>query len=86
MGIRNALEGKRAWRSYRARIKALPQDYQIVFEEVEKYLMKVCGAQGLAYDSTLSGVLEFFEESADLGKGALDVIGTDVATFCDDLL
>lgn len=86
MGVRNALEGKRAWRAYRARIKALPQDYRIVFEEIEKYLMKVCGAQEQAYSSALSGVLEFFEESVDSGKSALDLIGTDVAAFCDDLL
>lgn len=34
----------------------------------------------------LSGVIDLFEEGAALGKGALEVTGSDVAAFCDDLI
>ena len=34
----------------------------------------------------LPGLVEFFEEGAASGKGVLQVIGTDVAAFCDDLI
>jgi DNA-binding ferritin-like protein (Dps family) len=63
-----------------ARVKALPQDYQIVYKEIQKYLFKVGGA------CLLSGIIDFFEEGAALGKGVLEVTGSDVAAFCDDLI
>ena len=30
--------------------------------------------------------LDFFEEGVAAGKGVLELIGTDVAAFCDDLI
>nr|WP_083976580.1 DUF1048 domain-containing protein [Herbidospora sakaeratensis] len=80
LGIRNIVEGKRQWRAYVARIKALPPDYQIVYKEMQRYFFRV-GAADL-----LAGVLDFFEEGAAEGKGVLELTGTDVAAFCDDLI
>jgi DNA-binding ferritin-like protein (Dps family) len=34
----------------------------------------------------LSGIIDLFEEDAALGKGVLEVTGSDVAAFCDDLI
>ena len=34
----------------------------------------------------LSGIMDLFEEGAALGKGVLEVTGSDVAAFCDDLI
>jgi len=34
----------------------------------------------------LSGIIDFFEEGATAGQGVLELIGTDVAAFCDDLI
>lgn len=34
----------------------------------------------------LSGIVDLFEEGAALGKGVLEVTGSDVAAFCDDLI
>ncbi len=37
MNIRDIFfEGKKAWRAHMARVKALPQDYQIVYKEIQK--------------------------------------------------
>lgn len=86
MRIRDIIEGKKKWQAHWARVKALPQDYQIVYKEVQKYLFKV-GPVELTNDTgLLSGIVELFEEGASLGKGVLEVTGNDVAAFCDDLI
>lgn len=68
-----------------ARVKVLPQDYQIVYKEMQKYLFKV-GPIDLPDGPLLPGIVDFFEEGAAMGKGVLELIGTDVAAFCDDLI
>ncbi|QIJ60651.1 DUF1048 domain-containing protein [Streptomyces sp. JB150] len=85
MSIQDIIEGKKQWRAHLARIKALPPDYQIVYKEMQKYLFKV-GPVSLSDGSLLSGIVDFFEEGAAEGKGVLELIGTDVAAFCDDLI
>ncbi|MEV0589983.1 DUF1048 domain-containing protein [Nonomuraea cavernae] len=85
MGIQDIIEGKKQWRAHMARVKALPPDYQIVYKEMQRYFFKV-GPVGLADGSLLSGILEFFEEGVAAGKGVLELIGNDVAAFCDDLV
>jgi DNA-binding ferritin-like protein (Dps family) len=85
MGIQDIIEGKKQWRAHMARVKALPPDYQIVYKEMQRYLFKV-GPVDLADGSLLSGIVDFFEEGAAAGQGVLELIGTDVAAFCDDLV
>jgi len=85
MGIQDIIEGKKQWRAFMARVRALPPDYQIVYKELQKYLFKV-GPVDLADGRLLSGIVDFFEEGAADGKGVLELIGTDVAAFCDGLI
>ena len=85
MGIQDIIEGKKQWRAHMARVKALPPDYQIVYKEIQKYLFKV-GPVDLADGTLLSGIVDFFEEGVAAGKGVLEVVGNDVAAFCDDLV
>ena len=80
MGIQHIIEGKKQWRAHMARVKTLPPDYQIVYKEIQRYLFKVGGG------TLLSGIVDFFEEAAVAGKGVLELIGNDVAAFCDDLV
>ncbi|MFZ5974344.1 MAG: DUF1048 domain-containing protein [Bacillota bacterium] len=86
MKIQDIIEGKKEWRAHVARVKALPQDYQIVYKEIQKYLFKVGPAQLTEGTVLLSGIVDLFEEGAGLGKGVLEVTGSDVAAFCDDLI
>ena len=86
MRIRDIIEGKKEWRAHVARVKALPQDYQIVYKEIQKYLFKVGPIDLTDGTGVLSGIVDLFEEGAALGKGVLEVTGTDVAAFCDDLI
>lgn len=85
MGIRDIIEGKRQWRAHLARVRELPPDYQIVYREIQKYYFKV-GPVDLVDGSLLTGILEFFEEGVAAGKGVLELVGDDVAAFCDDLI
>lgn len=80
MAIQDIIEGKKQWRAHMARVKALPPDYQIVYKEIQRYLFKVGGG------TLLSGIVDFFEEGVAVGKGVLELIGNDVAAFCDDLV
>jgi DNA-binding ferritin-like protein (Dps family) len=85
VGIQDIIEGKQQWRAHMARVKALPRDYQVVYKEIQKYLFKV-GQLNSPGGSLLSGIADFFEEGAAAGKGVLELIGNDVAAFCDDLV
>ncbi|MEU6075874.1 DUF1048 domain-containing protein [Micromonospora sp. NPDC047074] len=85
MSIRNIIEGKKQWRAHVARVKALPPDYRIVYQEMQRYLFKV-GPTDLLDGGLLPGIVDFFEEGVAAGKGVLEVTGTDVAAFCDELI
>lgn len=85
MGIQDIIEGKKQWRALMARVKALPPDYQIVYKEIQKYLFKV-GPVDLPNGTLLSGIVDFFEEGVAADKEVLELIGNDVAAFCDDLI
>jgi DNA-binding ferritin-like protein (Dps family) len=84
--IKEIIEGKKAWQAHMARVKVLPQDYQIVYNEIQKYLYKVGPVEPTDGTSLLFGIIDLFEDGASLGKGVLEVTGRDVAAFCDDLL
>jgi DNA-binding ferritin-like protein (Dps family) len=86
MSIQDIIEGKKEWRAHMARVKALPQDYQLVYKEIQKYLFKVGPAQLTEETGLLSGIVDLFEEGAASGKGVLEVTGSDVAAFCDGLI
>lgn len=86
MRIQDIIQGKKEWRAHMARVKALPQDYQIVYKEIQKYLFKVGPVELSEGTGLLSGIVDLFEEGAAVGKGVLEVTGSDVAAFCDELI
>ena len=84
--IKEAIDGKKKWQAHMARVKALPPDYQIVYKEIQNYLFKAGPAEQSCGTDLLSGIIDLFEEGAALGKGVLEVTGSDVAAFCDELI
>jgi len=86
MSIQDIIEIKKEWRAHVARVKALPKDYQIVYSEIQKYLFKVGPVTLTEGTGLLSGIVDLFEEGATRGKDVLEVTGSDVAAFCDDLI
>lgn len=81
MKIQDIIEGKKEWRVHMARVKALPQDYQIVYKEIQKYLFKVGPVELTDEKGLLSGIIDFFEEGEALGKDVLEVTADCVKTF-----
>jgi DNA-binding ferritin-like protein (Dps family) len=53
---------------------------------MQNYLFKVGPVELNDGTDLLSGIIDLFEEGAALGKGVLEVTGSDVAAFCDDLI
>ncbi|GAE26669.1 hypothetical protein JCM9140_2755 [Halalkalibacter wakoensis JCM 9140] len=86
MRIKDIIEGKKEWRAHMARVKALPKDYQVVYKEIQKYLFKVGPVELTDGTDLLSGIIDLFEEGVASEKGVLEVTGSDVAAFCDDLI
>ena len=86
MSIQDIIEGKKEWRAHMARVKTLPEDYQIVYREIQKYLFKVGPVDLTKGTGLLAGIVDLFQEGAALGKGVLEVTGSDVAAFCDELI
>ncbi|MDG5473196.1 DUF1048 domain-containing protein [Jeotgalibacillus sp. ET6] len=86
MNFKKIIEEKKEWRATVSRVKHLPQDYQIVYKEIQKYLFKVGPVELNEGNGLLLEILSFFEENAASGKAVLDVTGTDVAAFCDELI
>lgn len=86
MSIRDIIERKKEWRAHMARVKALPQDYQVVYKEIQKYLYKIGPVELNKGASLLYGIIDLFEDGASLDKDVLEVTGRDVAAFCDDLI
>ena len=86
MSIQEIMKGKKEWRALVARVKSLPQDYRIVYKEIQKYLFKVGPVELTDGTGLLSGIVDLFEDGAASGKAVLAVTGNDVAAFCDDLI
>ncbi len=86
MRIQDIIEGKKEWRAHIARVKALPKDFQIVYKEIQKYLFKVGPVELTDGIGLLSGIIDLFEEGVAFEKGVIEVTGSDVAAFCDDLI
>jgi DNA-binding ferritin-like protein (Dps family) len=84
--MKDIIEGKKEWRAHMARVKALPKDYQVVYKEIQKYLFKVAPVELTDGTDLLSGIIDLFEEGVATEKGVLEVTGSDVAAFCDDLI
>lgn len=86
MGLHEAFAGKQQWRALQKRAQQLPTDYTIVYQEIQKYYLKVAPVQITSNFDYLSSLLNLFEAGAAQGKPVLDVTGNDVAAFADALI
>lgn len=75
------LDEKREYRQMIKRVKALPKDYRYVYKKIMNYSYNF----GFYLDLG-EQLLEFLEESSSAGRPAFEVIGSDAAAFCDELI
>jgi DNA-binding ferritin-like protein (Dps family) len=81
--IIGSVEEKKEWKAIEKRAKALPHDYHVTYEEIKHYLWK---SSGITTIDAFRVLIDLFEESAANGRQVLEVIGDDVAAFCDELV
>ena len=85
--ILNAIIGdfkeKKRYRKNEKRAKALPTEYAEVYKNIKHYLWNTSGI--LTIDPLIS-LVDMFEEASANGRNVLDITGSDVASFADELV
>jgi DNA-binding ferritin-like protein (Dps family) len=80
--ITGDLEGKRRWRDYKARAKALPQNYRVAVEAIERYLMYF---GSISSDmSIFEDLIDLFERAAADGTSIRGIVGDDPVAFVEE--
>lgn len=82
-----SLDDKREWKAIEARAKALPSEYRNAYNAIKKYLYSTGGLSDWEdIRRIFTGILDLLEEGAVEGKKVTDLMGKDVAAFCDELM
>ena len=84
--FRHIAREKRRYKQQEERVGALPEDYRYVYRQIQQYMWSNSGGSGMDLLPIFTDLLDLFETAAAEGKPVLDVTGTDVAAFCDELL
>lgn len=85
--IFNKLIGeKKEYREMVRRVKQLPDDYQFVYDKIQKYMWSFCAGDGYDMLKIHYELIELFEVGAANHQHVLEITGEDVATFSDQLL
>ena len=87
MGIIKAIIGdfadKKDYRQNEKRAKALPTEFAEAYKDIRNYLWNTSGVMTI---EPFKMLVEMFEEAAADGKQVKDIVGSDVATFADELV
>lgn len=84
--FREARRQKAIWKNTKRRVKNLPNDYQFVYKQMQKYIFKVALLDETEVNAIFTEVMHLFEQGVLSDKHVLEVTGHDVAAFCDALV
>lgn len=76
------LNEKKRYREAEKRALALPAEYSQAYKDIKTYLWSVSGIMSI---EPLVSLVDLLEEAAAGGRKVIDVTGTDVASFADEL-
>lgn len=77
---------KKEYKMMMARVAAMPKDYQFVFKKIQNYMFSRAGGDGMDMLQVQYDLIDLFETGVADSKKVLEITGTDVADFCDELL
>ncbi|MBO0440506.1 hypothetical protein DOK67_0001806 [Enterococcus sp. DIV0212c] len=69
-----------------ARLRELPDEYQMVYKEIQKFLWEFTAGDGMDMLPVMLDLLEFFEEGAANNIPVLQLVGEDVGSFAENTL
>ena len=84
--ISKAIGDKRRWREYKARVKALPPDYRMAVDAIERYLMYFGVLDADSAASLFEDVADLFEQAAADETPIREIVGDDPVEFVDALV
>jgi DNA-binding ferritin-like protein (Dps family) len=76
---------RKEWKTFEARAKRLPADYQAAWGKINAYLWPHSDFTGRNLMPILDGVLGLLEETAADGLSIQEVLGDDIKGFCSAL-
>ncbi|CAM3913345.1 DUF1048 domain-containing protein [Aeromicrobium ponti] len=79
--IVGSLDEKREYKEMQKRAKQLPEEYYEVYKAIQKYMFTT----GMADWRVFYEIIELLELAELDGRSIKDVVGDDVAAFCDEL-
>lgn len=77
---------KKEYKQQMARVKALPEDYQFVFEKIQRYMWNFAAGDGYDMLKIQYELIDLLEAGVVEDRQVLEITGEDVAAFCDELL
>ena len=72
--------------NYEVRVKKLPANYQVAWEEIKENLWLYSDFTGRNLMPIFEGVLDLLEESNADGQSVQEVLGDDIKGFCSALV
>ncbi|MGP4105324.1 DUF1048 domain-containing protein [Nonomuraea sp. KM90] len=81
--VTGPLEDKKRWRRYKARTRALPENYRTAVEALERYLMHFGPADGAGAMVMYEDLADLFEQGAADGTPIRDIFGDDPVEFVE---
>src|SRR5262245_42130667 len=83
MLISRLIGGKRRWRRYTARIKALPEPYRSAVNAIERYLFVFGRGDGAGWAVMLEDLANLFERAAADGTPIREIVGDHPEEFVE---
>ncbi|OGL22143.1 hypothetical protein A2707_02240 [Candidatus Saccharibacteria bacterium RIFCSPHIGHO2_01_FULL_45_15] len=81
--ILGSLDDKRDYKNNETRAKTLPNEYRIAYKEIKHYIFQTSGITDM---KPLVVLVDMFEEAAAHNRQVLEITGSDVAAFADELV
>lgn len=77
---------KAEYKEQMAELKKLPNEYQVVYKEIQNFLWEFTSGSGMDMLEPMYELLAFFQEGANNQVPILDLVGEDVGEFAENML